>query len=221
MNEQPVPAGGTAFLAAPTPPSIDATTALTAWAADPAATRLREFIKSYRLAHKPKLTQLELSRMLGYTYSIVTAWENGTRIILASQLVAWAQALDVPEREVVPFVAVARPDGAGHGATGSRMDAEVNARLKWLRKELRFSLREMANMTGISAGHLQRIESNQSNVSVAQVRNIHQKLKVSYEWLIDGTGTWDLRDFNEELARLRRENQLLEQLRQLHASQSR
>ena len=179
---------------------------------------LRAWMKARREQVMPKLTQLELSRRLGFPYSIVTAWENGTRSILLSQFMAWCQELSLAHdencEEYGAFWSAILPDEKAGIATGSRMDAEVNGRLKELRKQLRFSLREMADVTGITAGHLQRIEANQSNISVAQLRNIHKKLKVSYEWLVEGMGEWNETTLLDELVKLRRENALLEELRQ-------
>ncbi|WP_216726156.1 helix-turn-helix transcriptional regulator [Hymenobacter siberiensis] len=182
---------------------------------------LRAWMRERREEVTPKLTQLELSRRLGFPYSIVTAWENGTRSLLLSQFVGWCQELGLAHNENCEeygaFWQAILPDDKAGIATGSRMDAEVNGRLKELRKELRFSLREMADITGITAGHLQRIEANLSNISVSQLRNIHKKLKVSYAWLVEGKGEWNEVNLLDELARLRRENELLEQLRQTNS----
>jgi transcriptional regulator with XRE-family HTH domain len=176
--------------------------------------QLGAFMKSRRVAHEGAFTQLGLSRALGFSYSVVTNWENGTRSVLASHLTAWASQLGVDPKDLAQFATAVLPDEKAGIATGSRMDAEVNARLKELRKLLRLSLRDMADRTGISTGHLQRIESNQSNLSVAQVRNIHRNLKVNYAWLIEGEGEWNAASVEDELERLRRNIELLESFRQ-------
>lgn len=179
---------------------------------------LRQWMKEQRLCATPKLTQMGLSQVLDFTYSIVTAWENGVRIVTESHFRAWGAALGLSEAVLQEQIAQAgpaiQPDSKLGISTGSRMDASVNARLKWLRAELRLTLREFGDATGISAGHMQRIENNVSNLSIGQLRSVHHKLQVNYEWLIDGIGTYDRSAQLAELIRLRRENELLESLRQ-------
>ena len=78
----------------------------------------------------------------------------------------------------------------------------------------------MAEVTGISTGHWQRIELNNSNLSVAQVRQIAKRLEVSYEWLIDGKGAPNQQTMQQEINRLTRDNEVLESFRRLVEGQN-
>jgi len=185
--------------------------------------RLRAFLKNTRLSLMPKVTQLGLSERLRFPYSIVTAWENGTRAIYQNQLLAWAEAVGLDKGEQDELLAAHAggylSDKTAGISTGSRMDEAVNTRLKQLRKHLRFSLREMADVSGISTGHLQRVEQNKGNLSVAQLREVHQKLRISYGWLIDGKGEMSEETLQDKVTRLERENALLEALRKAESNQ--
>lgn len=179
---------------------------------------LRKTLKARREEHAPRLTQFALSQQLGYPYSVVTGWENGTRLFYRSNVVAWATALGCDEIETTALLteygAGILPDEKAGISTGSRIETALNERVKALRKERRFSIREMAEVTGISAGHWQRIEMNQSNLSVAQVRQLARKLRVSYTWLIDGQGEPSCETMQQTIDRLTRDNELLESFRQ-------
>ena len=182
-------------------------------------------LKTRRLAEQPRLTQNVLSQRLGYPYSVVTGWENYTRLFYKSNVLAWATELGYSVEEVTALLATYEaailPDDKAGISTGSRIETEVNDRVKVLRKERRLSIREMAEITGISTGHWQRIEINQSNLSVAQIRQIGKQLKVSYEWLIDGKGEPSQQTMQQTIDRLIRDNEVLESFRLLVEGQKR
>ena len=179
---------------------------------------LNQLLKARRLLQVPRLTQQVLSERLGYPYSIVTGWENGTRLLYVSNFSAWLEGLGIDQEEGRVLYARYSPiilcDERAGLETGSRIDTEVNERFSALRKERRFTIREIARLTGISTGHLQRIESNASNLSVAQVRGVVKALRLNYEWLIEGKGEPSAEPLHKELARLQRDNELLENFRQ-------
>ena len=174
-------------------------------------------LKTRRLAESPRLTQNVLSQRLGYPYSVVTGWENCTRLFYKSNVLAWATALNYNPEEVNALLATYGPavlaDEKAGLSTGSRIETELNERVKALRKERRLSIREMAEITGISTGHWQRIEINQSNLSVAQIRQIGRQLRVSFDWLINGRGEPSEETMQQTIDRLIRENELLESFR--------
>lgn len=178
---------------------------------------LGELLRARRLAIVPRLTQMALSEQLQYPYSIVTSWENGTRLLYVSNFSSWLEALGYDQEEgrvlYERFSPVILSDEKVGLETGSRIDTELNERFSNFRKNRRFTMREVARLTGISTGHLQRIESNTSNLSVAQVRTIAKVLHVNYDWLIDGKGEPDNEPLYKELARLQRDNELLENFR--------
>ena len=182
-------------------------------------------LKTRRLAESPRLTQSVLSQRLGYPYSVVTGWENCTRLFYKSNVLAWATALNYNPEEVnallATYGAAVLADEKAGLSTGSRIETELNERVKALRKEHRLSIREMAEITGISTGHWQRIEINQSNLSVAQIRQIGKQLKVSYEWLIDGKGEPSQQTMQQTIDRLIRDNEVLESFRLLVEGQKR
>ena len=175
-------------------------------------------LKARRLAHEPRLTQSVLSQRLGYPYAVVTGWENCTRLFYRSNVLAWATSLGYSENELQELLLAYGPailtDEKAGISTGSRIETELNERMKVLRKERRLSIREMAEVTGISTGHWQRIEINQSNLSVGQIRQIARKLHVCFNWLINGEGRHDKQSMQQEIDQLRRENQVLESFRQ-------
>lgn len=176
-------------------------------------------LKTRRLAEQSRLTQNVLSQRLGYPYSIVTGWENCTRLFYKSNVLAWATELGYSADEVASLLATYEaailPDEKAGISTGSRIETALNERVKALRKDRRLSIREMAEITGISTGHWQRIELNNSNLSVAQVRQIAKRLEVSYEWLIDGKGAPNQQTMQQEINRLTRDNEVLESFRLL------
>ena len=176
-------------------------------------------LRARRLAREPRLTQSVLSEQLGYPYSVVTGWENATRLFYKSNVLAWATALGYAPTEIdallVSYGAGVLADEHAGISTGSRIETALNERVKGLRKERRLSIREMAEVTGISTGHWQRIELNNSNLSVAQVRQIAKRLEVSYEWLIDGKGAPSQQTMQQEINRLTRDNEVLESFRRL------
>ena len=178
---------------------------------------LRTLLKARRLTIAPRLTQLALSQALDYPYSIVTGWENGTRSVYVKNLREWAGALGYAPGEqdalLIRYPLGVLPDERAGLATGSRVETQINERVKALRKDRRLSMREMADVTGISTGHLQRIEQNNSNLSTAQVRQISQRLRVTYEWIIDGKGGASQLGLQQEIDRLRRDNEVLESFR--------
>lgn len=180
-------------------------------------------LKTRRLAEQPRLTQNVLSQRLGYPYAVVTGWENCTRLFYKSNVRAWATELGYGAEEVAALLATYEaailPDDQAGISTGSRIETQINERVKALRKERRLSIREMADVTGISTGHWQRIEQNNSNLSVAQVRQIGKQLKVSYEWLIDGTGEPSQQTLQQTIDRLTRDNEVLESFRRLVEAQ--
>ena len=184
-------------------------------------------LKARRLAQQPRLTQSTLSEQLGYPYSVVTGWENATRLFYKSNVLAWATALGYAPAEIdallVSYGAGVLADEHAGISTGSRIETALNERVKALRKERRLSIREMAEITGISTGHWQRIELNNSNLSVNQVRQIAKRLEVSYEWLIDGKGAPNQQTMQQtmqqEINRLTRDNEVLESFRRLVESQ--
>jgi len=181
--------------------------------------KLGEYMRETRLASKVPYTQMQLSEALGYTYSIVTSWENGGRNVLLNHLLSWAEKLgvdtDMAQGPLARFAPVLLPDEASKPNKGERIEKEVNARLKLLRQERNLSLREMAEITGINYSHYSRVESNRSNLSVVQIRLLCQRLRVTYDYIIDGTHkdetTQALRD---RIKTLERENELLESFRQ-------
>lgn len=180
--------------------------------------RLRTLLRERRLAQQPRLTQSALSEQLGYPYTVVTGWENDTRLFYISNVRDWAKALGYNEEEVTALLdeygPAILPDEKAGISTGSRIETEMNERVKALRKERRLTIREFADVTGISTGHWQRIELNISNLSVAHVRQIAKVLKVNYEWLIEGRGEANSETLQQEVARLKRENEILESFRQ-------
>lgn len=199
------------------PVSAPALIKLTVEQATALRAELNLLLKARRLAQVPRLTQQALSEQLGYPYSIVTGWENGTRLLYVSNFSAWVEALGIEQEEgrvlYARFSPIILCDERVGLETGSRIDNEVNERFSAFRKERRFTMREVARLTGISTGHLQRIENNTSNLSVAQIRSIAKELHLNYAWLIDGKGMPDSEMLYKELARLQRENELLESFR--------
>ena len=137
-------------------------------------------LETRHLAEQPRLTLNVLSQRLRYPYSVVKVWENCTRLFCKSNVLARAAALGYGLEEVdallTTYGAAVLPDEHAGTNTGSRIETELNDRVKALRKERRLSIREMADVTGISTGHWQRIELNRSNLSVAQIRQIAKRL---------------------------------------------
>lgn len=186
--------------------------------------QLSAYMREKRLAMEPVPTQKELSSRLGYTYSIVSNWENDTRNVLREQFQAWAEAVglvkvgipvDFSKEPFASFEPVLLPDDQSKPNKGERIEREINVRVQKLRKDRNLSIRELGKITGINYSHYARIERGQSNFSITQLRSIAKELRVSYEYLIDGTNEEETVDFlRKQNAQLRRENELLESFRQ-------
>lgn len=174
-------------------------------------------LRTLRLAITPRLTQLVLSKQLGYPYCIVANWENGTRLLYRSNVNAWIAAVGMDPNRVpdfwVKYGAVVLPDERMSTESGSRVEKDINERFRQMQKENRFTVREIASMTGISTGQLQYIKFDKSSLSVAQLRKVAQVFKVNYEWFIDGKGEPHAEKTSEYIKRLEREIELLESFR--------
>ncbi|SMB92010.1 transcriptional regulator, XRE family [Hymenobacter roseosalivarius DSM 11622] len=179
---------------------------------------LGAFMRERREAQQPPLTQMALSEQLGFSYSVVSTWENNSRAILEGQLKAWAEKLgvdpDLQKEPLARFAPVVQNDETSKPNSGSRVEREVNARLVALRKQRNLTIREMGALLGMSAAHYYRVETNKGNLTIAQLRQVVKRLDVSYEYLIDGKGSGETyQDLKKENERLKRENQLLESFR--------
>lgn len=180
-------------------------------------------MRNTRLALEPAVSQIKLSQDLGYSYSVVTSWENGGRNILRNQLLDWAKAVgvstDMENGPLAEFNVVVLDDGLSRPNKGERIERDINERLKLLRKDRKLTLREMAEITGISYSHYARVEHNRGNLSITQLRSIAKQLKVSYDYLIDGAELHETTEsLREKIAILTRENELLESFRQTFAA---
>ena len=180
---------------------------------------LGTFMRETRQALEPVPTQVDISKKLGFNYSIVTGFENATRNITQSQAQQWAKVLeldtDLEAGPLARFVPAMLLDEQAKLNKGDRTERDINQRIKELRLERNLSMREMAALLNLNLNHYARIESQRGNFSLTQLRLAAQRLRVSYEWLLDGAGKGDtVESLREENKRLRRENELLEQLRQ-------
>ena len=180
---------------------------------------LGQALREARLAQKPVLTQRQLSEKLGYTYSIVTGWENGTRNILHKHFLELTAALNLDSNLVDGPLAIYKQvllsDKKSAPNKGSRTEEGINARLTKLRVERNLSLREMALLIGMNSTQYFHLEHNHGNLTLGQLRLVSQRLGVTYEYLMDGTNEHDTpRALREQIKRLERENELLESFRQ-------
>jgi transcriptional regulator with XRE-family HTH domain len=71
------------------------------------------------------------------------------------------------------------------------LSAEIGKRLKELRQHRRMSQEKLALILGLQQPSLSLIESGKVLIRADYLQLICQRLRVSYEWMIDGTGTPD------------------------------
>lgn len=67
-------------------------------------TPMGTYLREWRMAQVPRISQTKLSEMMGWDHSYVSRVENGTRDVGVSQAVVLAEVLDIPEWEVALLI---------------------------------------------------------------------------------------------------------------------
>jgi transcriptional regulator with XRE-family HTH domain len=131
-----------------------------------------------------ELSQMELSRQLGYQYSIVSHWENGTQRIPRARLLELQQMLGLSLKELKSYLKDPSVVADEVNPTGSRVIPGLGERLKMLRAHFCYSTTDMALLLDMARTQYNRIENGLNNLTLQQLMTVHQTMKIPYDQIL-------------------------------------
>ena len=133
-----------------------------------------------------KITQMDLSRAAGYDYNVACHWETGYKKLKKVDAESVIETLDLPKDVFEDLQHELLTEEEEKPNRGTRIDTKVNQIIKSLRESRRLTKKEVALAVDMIPFHLSRIENNQSNPTIDQLRRLKEYFAVSWDELLDG-----------------------------------